>query len=78
MASSPDYEVVTTDCPAALQNPVIFAPTVVFSSLLIRFLGGGTRGGDLVKITVLHITTSVRAPRAGAHLGAVLDDSQQQ
>jgi hypothetical protein len=41
LASSPDYEVVTTDYPAALQNPVICAPTVVFSSLLVWFLGGG-------------------------------------
>ena len=43
--------------PRETPNPVIFAPTVVCSILLVWFLGGGTRAGDVGSITVLHITT---------------------
>jgi hypothetical protein len=66
MKGSTDYEMVTTDFPHHTPNPVTFAPTVVFSSLLVWFLGGGTRAGDVGKITVLHVTTSYGALRLGA------------
>jgi hypothetical protein len=52
-----DYDVVTTDFPREAPNPVIFAPTVVFSILLVWFLGGGARAGDVGKIAVSRIAT---------------------
>jgi hypothetical protein len=57
----PDYDVVTTDFPRRTPNPVLFAPTVVFSSLLARFLGGGIRAGDVGKIAVFHICALLAA-----------------
>jgi hypothetical protein len=53
LASSPDYEVVTTDYPAALQNPVIFDRDGGFLQLASLVPRGRDPGGEVGKITVL-------------------------
>jgi hypothetical protein len=71
MASSPDYEVVTTDYPAALQNPVIFDRNGGFLQVASLVPRGRDPGGDVGKITVLPITTFSAPSGSGARWGAL-------
>jgi hypothetical protein len=61
------HPVITTWLPLIFPktppNPVIFAPTVVFSSLLVWFLGGGTRAATWGKPPFLHIAPPADRPQ---------------
>jgi hypothetical protein len=55
MASSHDYEVVTTDFPQDTTEPCNLSPNGGFLQLACLVPRGRDPGGDVGKITVLHI-----------------------
>jgi hypothetical protein len=75
----PDYEVVTTDCPRDTPETCNLCPNGGFLQLVRLVPRGRDPGGNVGKITVLHINSSACPTKGLAPIwGTPLDDLQQQ